>query len=166
MLEQVDDGNVPAGVKPHFYFPLQGARAQRVEYLLLHAFHAKKYIVPDKIPPHAKGRKLTKRRGTHGVEDVSFDEVIDNTNYDNDAADNDHGKSKKTPSYAGGLVLDPKRGLYDKYILLLDFNSLYPSIIQVITFFNFLTVNVIFKLLNFFPFFVDLICRNCDYGSF
>ncbi|KAK4262306.1 hypothetical protein QN277_027885 [Acacia crassicarpa] len=109
---------------------LQGARAQRVEYLLLHAFHAKKYMVPDKIPAHAKETKLTKRRGTHGVEDVSFDEVIDNANYDNDASDNDHGKSKKTPSYAGGLVLEPKRGLYDKYILLLDFNSLYPSIIQ------------------------------------
>ncbi|XP_027362652.1 DNA polymerase alpha catalytic subunit [Abrus precatorius] len=107
---------------------LQGARAQRVEYLLLHTFHAKKYIVPDKFSNHAKETKL-KRRVTPGVEDSNFDEV-DDANYDNDASETDPKKGRKAPSYAGGLVLEPKKGLYDKYILLLDFNSLYPSIIQ------------------------------------
>lgn len=112
-----------------YYIPFQGARAQRVEYLLLHAFHAKKYIVPDKISSHAKETKQVKRRINNGVEDRNVGELdVDDASWDNDA---NQGKGKKGPSYAGGLVLEPKRGLYDKYILLLDFNSLYPSIIQV-----------------------------------
>lgn len=37
---------------------------------------------------------------------------------------------KKKGQYSGGKVLEPVSGLYDKIVILLDFNSLYPSIIR------------------------------------
>ncbi|XP_071492723.1 DNA polymerase alpha catalytic subunit-like [Diadema antillarum] len=89
---------------------LMGGRSERNEHLLLHAFHEKNFICPDKEykkkPPP-----------------VSHDDADE---MDRPAT----SKSKRKPAYAGGLVLDPKVGFYDKFILLLDFNSLYPSIIQ------------------------------------
>jgi len=83
---------------------LRGGRAERIEFLLLHAFTQLGYIVPDK------------QFGKKKVENEDDTETAP--------------KGRKKPSYAGGLVLEPKKGFYDKYILLLDFNSLYPSIIQ------------------------------------
>ncbi|KAI3935397.1 hypothetical protein MKW92_023760 [Papaver armeniacum] len=108
---------------------LQGARAQRVEYLLLHKFHACKYIVPDKISAREKDN-LAKRSLIHSA-GGDFDDV-NNTDItsENDPQQLNQSKRKKGPAYSGGLVLEPKKGLYDKYILLLDFNSLYPSIIR------------------------------------
>ncbi|XP_032865986.2 DNA polymerase alpha catalytic subunit isoform X2 [Tyto alba] len=90
---------------------MMGGRSERNEFLLLHAFHEKDYIVPDKQVFKKASQKLVD-------EDEDFE---------------DQNKSKigkKKAAYAGGLVLDPKVGFYDKFILLLDFNSLYPSIIQ------------------------------------
>ena len=80
---------------------LSAGRAERNEFLLLHAFHARGYITPDK---RFSGKKKDGEQTQAG--------------------------SKKKPQYSGGLVLDPKKGFYDKLILLMDFNSLYPSIIQ------------------------------------
>ncbi|KAM3592904.1 uncharacterized protein V6R79_001516 [Siganus canaliculatus] len=88
---------------------LMGGRSERNEFLLLHAFHDKNYIVPDK-----PSFKKAQQEMLEGDED----------------ADAGKGKRKKKAAYAGGLVLDPKVGFYDKFVLLLDFNSLYPSIIQ------------------------------------
>ncbi|XP_043791060.1 DNA polymerase alpha catalytic subunit isoform X1 [Apis laboriosa] len=78
---------------------LTAGRAERNEYLLLHAFHLKHYITPDK--------RIMKK-----------------------GKDNEENITRKKAAYTGGLVLEPKKGFYDKLILLMDFNSLYPSIIQ------------------------------------
>ncbi|XP_041438950.1 DNA polymerase alpha catalytic subunit isoform X1 [Xenopus laevis] len=90
---------------------LMGGRSERNEYLLLHAFTENNFIVPDK-PVFKKMQQTT---------------VEDN---DDMGTDQNKNKSRKKAAYAGGLVLEPKVGFYDKFILLLDFNSLYPSIIQ------------------------------------
>ncbi|KAI0128496.1 DNA polymerase [Xylariales sp. AK1849] len=84
---------------------LTGTRAERNEYILLHEFHRNKYICPDK--QFFKGRPK--------VEDEN---------------EEDAGDTKKKDKYKGGLVFEPEKGLYDKFVLVMDFNSLYPSIIQ------------------------------------
>lgn len=102
-----------------------------MEYLLLHAFHAKKYITPDKISSRTKELNATKRKSINCQDGDEDDATKDHESIGIDALHIDQNKGKKGPAYAGGLVLEPKKGLYDKFILLLDFNSLYPSIIQV-----------------------------------
>uniref|UniRef100_A0A060TBJ3 DNA polymerase n=1 Tax=Blastobotrys adeninivorans TaxID=409370 RepID=A0A060TBJ3_BLAAD len=70
---------------------LNGSRAERNEFILLHEFTQQGYIVPDK---------------TYGRE---------------------AGKKEK---YSGGKVLEPEKGLHKHVVLVMDFNSLYPSLIQ------------------------------------
>ena len=85
---------------------LLGGRSERNEYLLLHAFNEKNYILPEKKFQNSKFS--TNNNG----------ELVPTAS------------KRKKAAYTGGLVLDPKIGFYDKFILLMDFNSLYPSIIQ------------------------------------
>ncbi|XP_053671206.1 DNA polymerase alpha catalytic subunit [Anopheles nili] len=87
---------------------LHGGRAERNEYLLLHAFQEKDYILPEKAPFQPAGARKD-GKGATGEEGR---------------------KPKNKAAYAGGLVLEPIKGFYDKFVLLMDFNSLYPSIIQ------------------------------------
>ncbi|KAK6222326.1 DNA-directed DNA polymerase alpha catalytic subunit pol1 [Pestalotiopsis sp. IQ-011] len=83
---------------------LTGTRAERNEYILLHEFHRNNYICPDK-----QGF-----RGKPKPEDENEEAT----------------EGKKKDKYKGGLVFEPEKGLYDKFVLVMDFNSLYPSIIQ------------------------------------
>ncbi|KAL6821968.1 hypothetical protein J3E69DRAFT_315724 [Trichoderma sp. SZMC 28015] len=85
---------------------LTGTRAERNEYILLHEFHRNKYICPDKQT--FKGRQKAEEEN----------------------AEEEGGEGKKKDKYKGGLVFEPEKGLYDKFVLVMDFNSLYPSIIQ------------------------------------
>jgi DNA polymerase alpha subunit A len=86
---------------------LSGTRAERNEYILLHEFHRNKYICPDKV--WGKGKQEIKEEVVEGEDGVD---------------------TKKKDKFKGGLVFEPEKGLYDKCILVMDFNSLYPSIIQ------------------------------------
>ena len=94
---------------------LNGGRAERNEYILLHEFHRLKYICPDKT----WGKKTAPK-------------IIKEEHEEDGEGGKGKGKGGKTKrdKYKGGLVFEPKRGLWDRYVLVMDFNSLYPSIIQ------------------------------------
>lgn len=90
---------------------LSGTRAERNEYILLHEFYRNKFVCPDKI--YGKGNKTAK--SDNEEEGVDGEGAV---------------TGKKKDKFKGGLVFDPEKGLYDKFVLVMDFNSLYPSIIQ------------------------------------
>lgn len=97
---------------------LAGNRAERNEYILLHRFHEMGYIVPDKISSWEKKAQIVK---------------ADKSKKKKARADQNEDEPKvevKREKFKGGLVFEPEKGLWDRYILVMDYNSLYPSIIQ------------------------------------
>lgn len=112
--------------------------------LLLHEFHSRKYLLPDKLSTKVNDAGGSELHTMHIFTTFLFQFSNPSLYYicqervakaraegrEDDAAAT-LSKGKKKAQYAGGLVLEPKKGLYDKFVLLLDFNSLYPSIIQV-----------------------------------
>lgn len=87
---------------------LSMGRSERNEYLLLHAFHEDNFICPEKRVYSKFGKTNNKTK----------DEPLE------------LAPTRRKAAYTGGLVLEPKSGYYDSCVLLMDFNSLYPSIIQ------------------------------------
>lgn len=93
---------------------LGGTRAGRNEYILLHEFIKEGYIVPD---------KESRMKNHNQNNDPQQQNTGDNDNEENNS-------TNKKSKYIGGLVFEPEKGLHKNYVLVMDFNSLYPSIIQ------------------------------------
>lgn len=89
---------------------LEGTRSGRNESILLHEFRRNNYILPDK--------------GGAAVQQAQQARV------DNEPDDATTQTRNKKPKFIGGLVFEPEKGLHQNYTLVMDFNSLYPSIIQ------------------------------------
>lgn len=96
---------------------LGGNRAERNEYILLHRFNEKGYICPDKISSWEKKAQIAAEAEAAKAKAKAAGEEAPKV-----------VQTKK--KFTGGLVFEPTKGLWDRYILVMDFNSLYPSIIQ------------------------------------
>ena len=151
----------------------QGQRARRIEMLLAHEFHGRKFMLPDRLtakerdrqakahgeevaettagggpPPHCTAcmHSGLRARAFHLVATALSQLFVSLPRCRSTSArlEMTHTMEsrglrfahslragKRKAAYEGGLVLQPKEGLHDSYTLLLDFNSLYPSIIRV-----------------------------------
>jgi DNA polymerase elongation subunit (family B) len=113
-----------------WYGTLNCRRAERVDYLLSHAFKKLKFVLPE--------RRWQSKRGLNEDDDEDEDdprakeeEYDDDSERDeeNEQVTDDAGETSGSEHLKGGSVLEPKLGLHDsKSINIYDFRSLYPSI--------------------------------------
>lgn len=92
---------------------LSGKRSGGNEYILLHEFYKNGFLIPDKVTPINRNQNLNFK----GVSETETNKPLVSEN-------------NRKPKYQGGLVFEPDKGLHTNYVLVMDFNSLYPSIIQ------------------------------------
>lgn len=60
----------------HVLSVVQGQRAQRIEMLLLHEFHARKFLLPDKLSARERERQARRQHAAaHADDGEAFEEV-------------------------------------------------------------------------------------------
>ncbi|KAL0222610.1 hypothetical protein RCL1_002464 [Eukaryota sp. TZLM3-RCL] len=96
---------------------LMMGRSKRIEWLLLHKFKGE-YLLPE--------RQFKSKKEIEKIEE----EINDDEDADPNPNQVSNDSRKRKPTYTGGLVLEPQKGLYTTFVLVLDFLSLYPSIIR------------------------------------
>lgn len=101
-----------------------GNRAERNDSILVHKFTEKGYVCPDKFTKADKDKKA------NDAARLSKKKAVKKAKEEGTELEETSKVEASKEKYKGGLVFDPVKGLYDTFILALDFNSLYPSIIQ------------------------------------
>ncbi|KAK4703657.1 DNA polymerase alpha subunit A, partial [Phenoliferia sp. Uapishka_3] len=97
---------------------LGGGRAERNEFILLHRFNERGYVCPDKVASWEKKAQIEKETSAARKKKAK------------DLGEEEAKVVMTKEKFKGGLVFEPQKGLWDRFILVMDFNSLYPSIIQ------------------------------------